>query len=186
MHKVKPIPISKERQADPSLPVTEKERTLLRGLVGGLQWPATQSSPHLQVGISQLAGETAKATIATLQKGNKQLRYAKEYADVVGLQYRQLGDKERMTFIAYSDASFATRSDLSSQGGYMLAMCHRDVAEGLCEGHYNVLDWRSWKATPRVKEHTLSRVPGRKWSSRQSDVHHALLEPHISPVDAIG
>ena len=74
---------------------------------------------------------------------------------MASLQYRQLGDKEKMTFIAYSDASFATRSDLSSQGGYMLAMCHRDVAEGICEGHYNVLDWRSWKL-PRVSRSTLS------------------------------
>ena len=87
--------------------MTEKER-LLRGLIGGLQWPATQSS-HLQVGISQLAGETSKARVATLQKGNKHLRYAKEYADV-GLHYRRLGEKSEMTFIVYSDASFATRS----------------------------------------------------------------------------
>ena len=60
-----------------------------------------------------------------------------------------------MTFIAYSDASFATRSDLSSQGGYLLAMCHKDVANGKCEGHYNVIDWRSWKL-PRVSRSTLS------------------------------
>ena len=154
IHKVKPIPITKERLRDTSLAVTEKERSLLRGLIGGLQWPATQSAPHLQVGISQLAGETSRATIETLQKGNKHLRYAKEYADV-GLQYRKLGSKDEMTFIAYSDASFATRCDLSSQGGYILAMCHRDVAEGKCEGHYNVLDWRSWKL-PRVSRSTLS------------------------------
>ena len=60
-----------------------------------------------------------------------------------------------MTFVVYSDASFATRSDLSSQGGYLLAMCHRDVADGRCEGHYNILDWRSWKL-PRVARSTLS------------------------------
>ena len=60
-----------------------------------------------------------------------------------------------MTFIVYSDASFATRPDLSSQGGYLLAMCHKDVADGKCEGHYNVLDWRSWKL-PRVARSTLS------------------------------
>ena len=60
-----------------------------------------------------------------------------------------------MTFVVYSDASFATKQDLSSQGGYMLAMCHKDVADGKCEGHYNVLDWRSWKL-PRVARSTLS------------------------------
>ena len=153
IHKVKPIPISKERLTDTSQAVTEKKRSLLRGLIGGLQWPATQSAPHLQVGISQLAGETSRATIETLQKGNKHLRYAKEYADV-GLQYRRLGLKDEMTFIAYSDASFATRCGLSSQGGYILAMCHRDVAEGNCH-NCEVLDWRSWKL-PRVSRSTLS------------------------------
>lgn len=88
----------------------------------------------------------------------KHLRYAKEYADV-GLQYRRLGEKDDVTFIAYSDASFATRSDLSSQGGYLLAMCHKDIAKGKSEGHYNVIDWRSWKP---------------------------LLEPHLSCLDAFG
>ena len=154
IHKVKPIPVTKERLQMPDTPVTEKERSLLRGLIGGLQWPATQSSPHLQVGISRLTGETSRATVATLQNGNKHLRYAKEYADV-GLQYRRLGEKNEMTFVVYSDASFATRQDLSSQGGYLLAMCHKDVADGKCEAHYNVLDWRSWKL-PRVARSTLS------------------------------
>lgn len=47
-------------------PVTERERSLLRSFIGGLQSPArlaTQTSPHLQVGISTLARETSKAPI---------------------------------------------------------------------------------------------------------------------------
>ena len=101
-----------------------------------------------------LAGETSRATIQTLQLANKHLRFAKEFADV-GLDYRHLGTKGEMNFIVYSDASFACRSGNNSQGGYLLAICHKDVAAGLSEGYYNVLDWRSWKL-PRIARSTLS------------------------------
>ena len=54
----------------------------------------------------------------------------------------------------YSDAAFASRQDLSSQGGYLLMMVHKDVTKG-AEGHYNLVDWRSWKL-PRVARSSLS------------------------------
>ena len=41
--KLHPITIDKSRLANPSAPVTDKERTKLRALIGGLQWAATQS-----------------------------------------------------------------------------------------------------------------------------------------------
>ena len=71
LHKQKPISISKERKNQEDLPVTESERTQLRGLIGAMQWPATQSSPHLQSQVSMLAGDVTKATIKTLNSANK-------------------------------------------------------------------------------------------------------------------
>ena len=85
-----------------------------------------------------MAGSMTTTTTKHLLEANKILRYAKENNDV-GLEYRCLGEKENLTFIAFSDASFACRPDLSSQGGYLLAMVDKAVAEG-AEGHYNVLD----------------------------------------------
>ena len=35
-------------------------------------------------------------------------------------------------------------------------MCHRDVADGKCEGRYNILDWRSWKLPRVARTSTLS------------------------------
>ena len=147
------IAIAKDRKNNESLPVTESERTQLRGLIGALQWPVTQSSPHLQAQVSMLAGDVTRAIIKTLQNANKALRMAKTNADV-GLEYRYLGEKNDLTMIAYSDASFACRHDLSSQGGYLLVIVNNKVAEGE-EGWYNVLDWRSWKLA-RVARSTLS------------------------------
>ena len=49
--------------------------------------------------------------------------------------------KDNMIFIVYNDASFAIRSDLNNQSGYLLAMCHKGVAGGKREGYYNVTMW---------------------------------------------
>ena len=116
IHKQKPIGITKECKNNESLLVTETERTQLRGLMGALHWPATQSSTHLQLQVSLRAGDVTKATIKTFNNSNKDVHMAKANADV-GLDYRYVGGKDNMTMIAYSDAFFACRNDLSSQGG---------------------------------------------------------------------
>jgi len=38
----------------------------------------------------------------------------------VRLHYHALGDINDITFLAFSDATYASRDDLSSQGGYLL------------------------------------------------------------------
>ena len=137
-------------------PVTEKERTMFRGVVGALQWPATQSSPHLQAAVSQLAGKTSKC-----------LKFAKMHSDV-GLKFDKIGDPSELTFIAYCDAAFASRHDLSSQGGYLVMLVHNDVTTG-SEGKYHLVDWRSWKL-PRVARSSLAAE-----SQAASEAADALL-----------
>ena len=120
LNKIKSIPLEKGRSADPESPATEKERTQLRALIGALQWAATQTSPHLQVHTSMLAGEVTKATVSTIIAANKALRFAKANSDVQ-LLYPPLGDNlEDIVFVAYSDArlpldlTFRIRADISS------------------------------------------------------------------------
>ncbi|CAE7901478.1 GIP [Symbiodinium sp. KB8] len=152
--KLKPITLDKGRLANHDSPVTDKERTQLRALLGALQWAATQTSPHLQAMTSMLAGEVPKATIATILAANKALRFAKNNSDVK-LQYAPLGATvEDITFVAYSDAAFACRTDLSSQGGYLICLSPKTVLDGKVCG-YHLLDWRSFKL-PRVARSTLA------------------------------
>ena len=154
LHKMKPITIPEERKKTPNASLTPKEISMLRGLIGGLQWPSTQTAPYLQCAVSQLAGEISTATISTLEAGNKILRMAKANADA-GLRYHGLGnDPKDVTFLAYSDASFASRKDLTSQGGYLITMVQSKVISG-SSGVYNLVDWRSWKL-PRVARSSLS------------------------------
>ena len=153
LHKQKPITIAPHRKAQLQEPLNHKETTQLRALVGSLQWPSTQSAPHLQCAVSQLAGKVSKGTVSSLELGNKVLRMAKANADV-GLHYHALGDVNNISFMVFSDATYASRDDLSSQGGYLLCMVHHEVISGK-EDFYNVMDWRSWKLA-RVARSSLS------------------------------
>ncbi len=151
--KQKPITLPSTRKNDPNSPLTQKETTQLRALIGALQWPCTQSSPYLQCSVSQLAGKVSKATVSTIDHGNKILRMAKANSDVT-LQYSNLGDINDITFVTYADAAYANRDDLTSQGGYLLCMVNRTTTDG-DEGRYNLIDWRSWKLA-RVARSSLS------------------------------
>ena len=77
--KVHPLTVPPQRSEDS--PVGAKEISSLRGLLGGLQWPSTQTCPHLSASVSLLCGETSKATIGTLRQANKALKFAKENSD---------------------------------------------------------------------------------------------------------
>ena len=76
--KIQPIPVEKGRQSHQ--PLTEKEQTLLRGLLGSLQWPAVQSSPHIQASTSLLSGEMSTGLSSALLEANKLLRFCKPTA----------------------------------------------------------------------------------------------------------
>ena len=80
--KIKPINVDKARMADTAAAVSEAERSQLRTLVGALQWASTQTSPHLQVHASQIAGCISSATVQTLLDANKALRFAQANSDV--------------------------------------------------------------------------------------------------------
>ena len=117
--------------------------------------------------VSTLADQISMVIISTLDTPNKCLRFAKQNQDA-GLKFRHLGSKDKITFDYYSDASFLSRDDFSSQGGYLLIITHRDVTSG-GKGHYNIVDWRSWKLA-RVSRSTLAAK-----SQAASEAADALL-----------
>jgi len=65
LHKQKAITITPQRKAQQHKPLNHKETTQLRALIGSLQWPSTQSAPHLQCAVSQLAGKVSKGTVSS-------------------------------------------------------------------------------------------------------------------------
>ena len=152
MKKVKPITIDKRR--DPAEAASEKDVSQLRALLGSLQWPAVQSSPHLQGSTSLLSGCISKASTQTMMDCNRLLKFVKENSDV-GLVYDPLGPAQELRLLRFFDAAFATRNDSSSQLGYVIVLIHGDLLKpDGPEGAYHIVDWKSQK-TPRVARSSL-------------------------------
>ena len=114
--KLKPITVDKNR--GPADLLDSKDVTQLRGLLGSLQWPAVQSSPHLQASASLLAGQLSTGTVETINEANRLLRFAKSNADV-SLDYKAICPLEDLRLVCSFDAAFGVRRDGASQGGYI-------------------------------------------------------------------
>ena len=65
------IDIDRKRRQEPDLPVTESERQALRGLVGSIQYAATNTRPDLSAKLSLLQAKINCATIKDLGEANK-------------------------------------------------------------------------------------------------------------------
>eukprot|EP00435_Cladocopium_sp_Y103_P073124 s421_g42.t1 len=148
-----PVPLQKG--VGPNSDLTSKEITQLRGLCGALQWPAVQSSPHLQATTSITSGLVSNdGKVSTIAELNSGLEFAKQNADV-GLIYKPLGEISRLRLVTIMfDASFSARPDGSSQGGYMVILVPEHTLTNT-EDWFHMIKWRSLKL-PRVARSSLA------------------------------
>ena len=143
--------------------MTPQEVSAARGLIGALQWPATQGMPILCASMSIQAGEVPKGKVLHLRELNKTLRFAKSNAAVT-LKFLgcPAGEKKRgqakslsdLCLVCYADAAFSVRSDHTSQGGFMILACEKGVLQGQ-KRPASIVAWRSFKV-PRVCRSSLA------------------------------
>ncbi len=120
--KICPMTVAKGRDAKQL--VNEQEKSKARGLIGALQWPATQAFPGLAASVSIQAGELAG--------GDKTLRFAKQNAAhrLKFLAKDNTKDIRNMTLVLFADAAFDARRDHSSQGGFVIMAVSHEALEG--------------------------------------------------------
>ena len=104
---IPPIDISRDRRKNPELPITPSELQQLRGLIGSLQYAATNSRPDLSCRLSLLQARVTCATVADLLQGNRLLTDAKRHSDVT-IKIQAL-PVNQVRFLSFSGAAFATR-----------------------------------------------------------------------------
>ena len=151
--KLKPMTANQKLPDDASRPLDKHEVRQLRGLVGALQWPASQACPHLQASVSYLQGDFPTPTIKTLQEANRVLRFFKSNVDV-GIEIKKVANElTDVTFVAMTDATWASRNDGSSQGGYLILACGPEVLEGQTSP-FSTVDWKSHRM-PRLCRSSL-------------------------------
>eukprot|EP00435_Cladocopium_sp_Y103_P037596 s1533_g10.t1 len=119
---IKPIPIDRHRRKLEQEPVLESEKQNLRGLIGSLQYAATNTRPDVSARLSMLQSKINCAKIQDLLEANRLLGDAKKNAHV-RVTFSSIPE-EKIRIVAYSDASFATREKQQSQKGGLFLATH--------------------------------------------------------------
>ena len=149
---INPIPIKTERRQQENQIITEEECHQLRGLIGSLQYAAVHTRPDLLSSLSFLQSQINSATVSTLMQANKALHIAKKNSDVT-IKINPINPKD-LRFMAFSDASFASKAKPESHAGMIILATHKDIS---CNRSC-VISPLSWgtKKIQRVVTSTLS------------------------------
>ncbi|CAK0791255.1 unnamed protein product [Prorocentrum cordatum] len=126
LHAVKPITVETHRRADPTSALSPK---------GVIIAAATASFR---------AASTGHATVQDLLDANKDLRLLKANADV-GLYFGFDRPWSELRVGGYSDASWASRPDGSSQGGYQIFVGPEDELNAGAPTPFVAMEWASKK-----------------------------------------
>ena len=146
------ITLTSERRADENATGSEPERHLLRGLIGSLQYAAVHTRPDLSSSLSQLQSQVNSATVSTLIAANKTLHIAKKHHEVT-IKIKPINPKD-LRFLAFSDASFASKAKPESHAGMIIMATHKDITNNqTCQ--VSPLSWGT-KKIQRVVTSTLS------------------------------
>ena len=149
---IPPISMKTERKNQGEEPVTEEERQKLRALIGSLQYAAVHTRPDLSSRLSQLQPSINRATVNTISFANQTLHEAKKHSDTtIQIQAIPVDD---FRFLAFSDASFASKGNPSSHTGCMIMGTHKLISQNVsCP--VSPLSWGS-KKIQRVVTSTLA------------------------------
>lgn len=131
------IEIPRERRKFPEANVDEKERQALRGLIGSVQYGASNTRPDLSAKLSFLQAKITVAKVQDLLEANKLLHEAKAHKDTkITIKSIPLND---LRFVSFSDASFATRANSQSQKGCLIMATSKQIG-----------NWQASDASPLI------------------------------------
>ncbi|CAE7847168.1 RE1, partial [Symbiodinium necroappetens] len=98
---IQQIDIGRSRRLTPDNPVTESERSKLRGLVGSLQYAVTHTRPDMAAKLGEVQGQITQATVQSLLLANKILRETQENAKVC-IYFLPIRPSD-LTFVSFGD-----------------------------------------------------------------------------------
>ena len=158
------IVLDQERKANPMAEITKEERTMMRQRLGALNWRATQTAPWLLATVSLLQGCVEHGVVSDLLSVNKLVRLQRKHGDK-GLYFPSLSGE--LTIVTFTDASWATRRDGSSQGGQITLLMEKGVLEGK-KTNFCVLNWSSRRLKRVARSSTSAEV---QMTGNALDIH---------------
>ncbi len=117
------IQIERNRRIKQDAEVTEAERQSLRGLIGSLQYGATNTRPDIAARLSFLQAKITTAQVKDLLEGNRLLQDKETKIRIQSIPI------EDLRFVSFSDASFATRANAQSQKGCLIMAASKEIGE---------------------------------------------------------
>ena len=135
--------------------ISPEEMTQARAVLGAIQWRAIQTGPQHSAKLSWLQSALPRGSKDILHQINKLCRecHAQRFQSIA---IKNLGIQraEDIEFACWTDAAVGNRPDMSSTGGYMVAMVHSAFLNGQ-KGVANPISWKSGKLG-RVAKSSLS------------------------------
>ena len=137
------ISVNASRRKERQHPTSDKEKSQLRALLGGLSWHAQQVAPYLAADVSLLLTEVSRSTVETIVRANILLHQAKAKAGYKMLIHGFV-EGEKLTLVAWVDAGNCNRSDGGSTQGIFVGMTPQAIHEGAVCG-VSPMAWHSQK-----------------------------------------
>lgn len=129
VRKIKSISIPADRREKGNEPVTEEERQSLRAIIGSLQYASVNTRPDLASRLSMLQSKINQARVETLIEANRVLHEAKRHHDVSLVIQPIACDDFR--FLAFSDASFSSKSNPDSHVGSIILGTTKQISQNV-------------------------------------------------------
>ena len=148
------IPLDSLRKGQKQDDASPQEKQNMRRILGALNWRAVQSAPWLLATVSHLQGCVETATVSDLLEVNKLVRWQRRYA-THGLTF--VHNPQDTMVVTFTDASWATRRDGSSQGGQITLLMSKSVMHGETS-HFSVLCWGSRRLRRVARSSTSAEV----------------------------
>ena len=137
------IPVNSTRRSDKTAKTSEREKTQLRALLGGLSWYSQQVAPHVSAEVSLLLSQVNTSTVDTIIKANLLLHHTKARKDHI-LRIHSFPPQEKLAMYAWVDAANQNRCDGGSTQGAFIALGPESMLQGEM-GDISPVAWHSSK-----------------------------------------
>ena len=112
---IDPIKIVPNRSSMNNVELSHDEKSELKRLSGQMLWVSSQTRPDLSYETCVMSNMGKHPTVMKVHEANKAL--AKLKSKNVCIKFPHLGDPRKLSVLSYSDATYASLADGSSQGG---------------------------------------------------------------------
>ena len=137
------ISVNATRRKDRSQATSDKEKTQLRALLGGISWHARQVAPYLAADVGLLLTEVSRSTVDTIIRANILLAHAKAKQNYV-MKIHAFDPKDQVMFVSWVDAANGNRVDGGSTQGILVGATTTAIMEGQIS-RISPINWHSQK-----------------------------------------